>query len=350
MNALKSVNRLRKSLMKKVTRSMGITYLNEDREPSQRIEIKKILVCRPNHRLGNQLLISPLLQEVAKTLPGARIDLFVKGNISPFLFKNYANVGEIIQLPKKPFKSAWKYLSGWWRIRRKHYDLAINVVNHSSSGKLSTRFAHAKYKFLGDINADIETRYPDHVHMAKYPVYSFRSFISKFGYPKNGDPVPTLDLKLTASEKAEGKIILQNVVQNEKKTICFYTYATGAKRYSVEWWEVFYRRLKKTFPDYNILEILPVENVSQIAFKAPSFYSKDLRAIGSVISNTELFVGADSGMMHLASAAQVPTIGLFKTNNLATYAPYNKKSTGLHICISDTDECIEAIKRILSGV
>lgn len=350
MDALKTVNRFRKSFMKRVTRSMGITYVHQGTEPSQRIEIKKILVCRPNHRLGNQLLISPLLQEVAKTLPGARVDLFVKGNISPVLFKNYANVGEIIQLPKKPFKSAWKYMSGWWRIRKKRYDLVINVVNHSSSGKLSTRFARAKYKFLGDINADIEARYPDHVHMAKYPVYSFRSFISEFGYPKNGEPVPTLDLKLTASEKAEGKSILQNRVHNENKTICLYTYATGAKRYSVEWWEDFYQRLTTAFPNYNILEILPVENVSQIAFKAPSFYSKDLRAIGSVIANTELFVGADSGMMHLASAAQVPTIGLFKANNLATYAPYNTKSAALHICISDTDECIEAIKGILNGV
>jgi ADP-heptose:LPS heptosyltransferase len=41
------------------------------------------------------------------------------------------------------------------------------------------------------------------------------------------------------------------------------------------------------------------ENVSQIAFKSPTFYSKDIREIGAVIANTEIFIGADSGIMHL---------------------------------------------------
>jgi hypothetical protein len=38
------------------------------------------------------------------------------------------------------------------------------------------------------------------------------------------------------------------------------------------------------------------ENVSQIAFK-PTFYSKDIREIGAVIANTEIFIGADSGII-----------------------------------------------------
>ena len=35
-------------------------------------EIKRILICRPNHRLGNLLLLTPLLQEVIETFLRAR--------------------------------------------------------------------------------------------------------------------------------------------------------------------------------------------------------------------------------------------------------------------------------------
>ena len=48
-----------------------------------RNKIKRILICRPNHRLGNLLLITPLIQEISETFPDCKIDLFVKGGIAP---------------------------------------------------------------------------------------------------------------------------------------------------------------------------------------------------------------------------------------------------------------------------
>jgi ADP-heptose:LPS heptosyltransferase len=59
-------------------------------------EIKRILITRPNHRLGNQLLITPLLKEVHDQFPNARLDLFLKGNLGHMIFKNYEYVDDII--------------------------------------------------------------------------------------------------------------------------------------------------------------------------------------------------------------------------------------------------------------
>ncbi len=78
-----------------------------------------------------------------------------------------------------------------------------------------------------------------------------------------------------------------------------------------------------------ILEILPVENVSQINFAASTFYSTDIREIASVIAGSTIFIGADSGMMHLASASNTCTIGLFHITSLDKYQPYNKQSMGV---------------------
>ena len=111
----------------------------------------------------------------------------------------------------------------------------------------------------------------------------------------------------------------------------------------------FYERLQSEYADYNIIEILPVENVSQISFLAPSFYSKDLREIGGLIANAEVFIGADSGMMHLASAAKTPTIGLFQKTNTRIYEPYNPGSLGINPGTSDCDECMRVLNRLLSA-
>jgi ADP-heptose:LPS heptosyltransferase len=334
--------------MRKMTRNLGITRISlpSDVTPPQKIE--RVLVCRPNHRLGNLLLITPLLREVEETLPHARVDLFVKGTIAPVLFKNYSSVNRIIQLPKKPLKNIFRYVHGWIIIKRCRYDLVINVVNHSSSGKVSARFANSKFRFMGDMDEKIRLRYSDYHHMAKYPVYSFRHYISKLGFETSKGPVPELDLKLSEEEIAEGDVAVRDLVKNEKRTICLYTYATGAKRYSRAWWETFYGRLKVKYPDHNIIEVLPIENVSQISFSAPSMYSRDLRRIASFIANTEVFIAADSGMMHLASAAHVPTVGLFKADNMPVYAPFNNKSLGINTDTTDTEDVIRILNRILS--
>ena len=102
------------------------------------------------------------------------------------------------------------------------------------------------------------------------------------------------------------------------------------------------------YPDYNIIEVLPVENVSQLAFSIPSFYSKDVREIGSFITNTNLFIGADSGMMHLASAAHTSVVGLFKRNNVKVYAPYNGKSVGVNTNETGIGELVAIIREILA--
>jgi ADP-heptose:LPS heptosyltransferase len=233
------------------------------------------------------------------------------------------------------------------KIKKQKYDIVINVDKNSSSGRLSAQFADAKYKFFGELDEEMQLKHTDYEHIAKYPVYEFRSFLTKLGFPKNENPIPPLDLKLSVAELAEGKKIVDKIVPNDKKTIAIFTYATDDKCYSETWWEEFYEQLKTKYEDYNILEVLPVENISQIGFKAPTFYSKDIREIGSVIANTEIFIGADSGIMHLASASLTPTVGLFSRPNINMYRPYNNNSVAINTNTNTTAESIKVINDIL---
>lgn len=349
MQVKKAINAFRSRVMRRMTKNIGIALDEKRGKINRNDEIKTILVCRPNHRLGNLLLLTPLLQEIADVYPDAKVDLFVKGSIAPVLFKHYGNVNQIIQLPRRPFQQFHKYLLGWIVMKRRQYDMVINAVNHSSSGRLSVRLANAKYKLFGDLDQEVRSKFPDSRHMAKQPVYSFRQFVKQLGIHDNETPVRSLDLRLNYDEIKTGKRILDGLVSADKKTISIFTYATGAKCYAKSWWLKFYNILKTMYPEFNIIEILPVENVSQIDFKAPVFYSKDIREIGAVIANTVLFIGADSGMMHLASAAQIPTVGLFKVTNPATYEPYNNKSKGVTANDDNVGDWVKYIDEILEA-
>lgn len=344
MNFLGIVNEFRRRAMSVITRNIGIS--EEVKIDITKATVNRVLICRPNHRLGNQLLMTPLLQEMMNTFPNAKIDLLVKGKAGPIIFKNYECVEKIIQLPSRPFSHLLQYLKGWITIRRKKYDLVFNAVNHSSSGRLATKFANATYKCFGDLNDDVKSLYSDHEHNAKHPVYSFRNFIG-LSLKEVGTPIPTLNLRLNSQEIEAGKKIMNNLIKNDKKTISIFTYATRDKCYSESWWSVFYERLMEEFPLFNIVEVLPVENVSQISFKAPSFYSKDIREIGSFIANTEMFIGADSGMMHLAVASQTPTVGLFKVTSASIFGPYGNHSVAIDTNNSEIGDWIKIISRVI---
>lgn len=312
-------------------------------------EIKSILVTRPNHRLGNLLLITPLLQELENTFPTSKIDVFLKGGLGPIVLEEYQNIDRIIALPRDHFRQLPSYIVTWFRLRQKKYDLVINAVPHSSSGRLSTKLSRAHYKIFGDEVHNYQYITQNYTHIAKLPVCYLRHTLSGKQDPSTTE-IPILDLKLTSDELASGKEILTRLTHGSPKTLAIFTYATGDKCYPKSWWKEFYTALQHAFPNHFILEILPKENVSQIDFAAPTYYSKDLREICSVLANTSGFIGADSGMMHLAVASKIPVIGLFCITSPEKYQPYGQQNFAINTTETSIAESIQLIKNNLLSV
>lgn len=333
-----SVNQFRKIFMNTLTNNIG----QKDKTiESDNSEIKNVLICRPNSRLGNQILITPIVQEVSERFPNSKIDLFVRGGAAIPIFKNYKNIDLIIKLPQKPFKQIPQYLYVWYALRRKKYDLVINIDCGSSSGKLATKWSNSNRKIFGIKDPELKNTHPDYEHMAKMSIYNLRNFLHS---DYNSSLMPLLDIKLDAQEIQQGKEVLAKLVKNNKPTICIYTYATGQKCYSKEWWANLYEQLDQKYKqDYNIIEILPKEKISQIDFKTLSFYSTDLREMAALMANTDLFIGADCGIMHLATSSGVPTIGLFSVSNLNDYQPYGARNSAINTNKKSFENIVEFI-------
>jgi ADP-heptose:LPS heptosyltransferase len=209
------------------------------------------------------------LQDFVKSFPWCEIDIIVKGKLEGEVFKGYKNDSNIIILPRKPFKELLKYLNVFFSVKTKKYDLAINGAKGSSSGKILTYLSNSDYKIYGEI---VSHKEKDYQHMGKNNIYNLKYYFQQLGYLMDTKILPPLDIKLTKSELLKGEEVLSSCVSDSaKKTILIFTFATGAKCHSKEWWNEFYEKLVASFgAALNILEVLPMENVSQIDFKASS--------------------------------------------------------------------------------
>ena len=133
MNAKSKINIFRKKLRNLLFKISPLKKTKENNFNLDISQVKRILISRPNHRLGNILLLTPIVQELRNIFPNASIDIVLKGNLGNVVFENYIQVGNIIKLEKKPFDNIFKYFISWTEICSKTYDVAISAGKKSSS-------------------------------------------------------------------------------------------------------------------------------------------------------------------------------------------------------------------------
>lgn len=351
MSFKSKINVYRRDMTHWLTYSLGKKSVPKMQKKAEHFKVNRVLISRPNHRLGNMLLITPLVQEICVTYPNCTIDLFVKGKIASIVFQNYTQVNRFIELPKKPFDHPLDYIRCWISLKKVKYDLVINVEKGSSSGRLSTIVARGDFKFFGDDSEVLNEKHADAKHFAKFPVYNFRGFLESLNQTHLTNEIPVLNMKLSEEEIIQGKQELEKVTKDSsKKAIAFFTYATGDKCYSEEWWSDFYELFQSEFNDeFNLIEILPVENISKLNHRLPTYYSKEIREISALMANCSLVLAADSGMMHLSCASLSPTIGLFSVTPPEKYGCYGVLNSCIDTREQSQSDIIKEMRRIVSN-
>jgi heptosyltransferase-3 len=299
--------------------------------------IRRVLVCRPNHRLGNLLLLTPLLSELARLLPNAEVDIVLAGDHVAELFQAFPNVGHIWNLSRRMVRHPVALGRTIAVIRRTRYDLAIDPCEASQSSRFLMTVAQPRHA-LGIMRSGRPegrdtwmTLAP--AHMAQWPVHLLRGSL-QHAAAGSAREFPTLDIRLTAAELARGRAHLDRLagVAGHPSTpaiIGVFAEATGAKKYGVDWWWRFIDALRASRHAVTILEISPPDGRARLGGDFPCFSSPSPREVAAVISGMTCFVSADCGVMHLASASGTPTLGLFSASDAVKYAPYGHGSQAL---------------------
>jgi heptosyltransferase III len=309
-------------------------------EPLPRTGIYRIVICHISHTLGNALLLTPLIQELEATWPGAEIDIVTRSQVGQELYGHYTGVNRVFQLPSHGVGHPLLWLRGIRGMRKAHYDLAIDPDPQSQTGRLLLLMAHATYKlgFTGRKKSGNVTHaavIPETVpSKGQRPVFLLRSALGD-SVTSTSYPVP--NIRLDALESAQGRQTLARVLaasptsaSSRPKTIGIFANATGPKLLGQDWWTPLLEALEASCPDYQLLEIIPMFGRSMLGSRYPAYYSTDLRRLGGVLAALDAYISLDCGIMHLACAAQAPTLGIFTTTNAAEWGPYGPRNHAVH--------------------
>lgn len=326
--------------------------------------IFRILICRVSHTLGNTLLLTPLLQELEIVYPGAEIDIVTRSPVADQVFGGFYGVRKILVLPAWGFAHPFRFLGVLRQLRQNRYDLAIDPDPRSSTGRALLNLSQSS-RTLGFVSPQKRGSLTHPVAVpsgsmraGRRPVLLLRSALGINDTTATGTAAteyPLPDIWLRADEREGGREALERVLSGRQAgnrkdgVIGIFANATSDKRLSSEWWTRFLHVLEAGCPGHAIVEIIPASATSLLGSRYPAYYSSSVRKLGAVLSNLSLYISADCGIMHLASASGVATFGVFNGTDASEWAPYGRGNHAVDATQRTPEQVAEAILALLKG-
>ena len=314
-----------------------------------------ILVCRPNTRLGNTLLMTPLVEEIEATLPNARVDVLSGCPAAHEVFQAFPGVHRVHELPLRGVRHPLRYLLTLLRVRRIRYDVILDPSPNSWTAGFLTRWLAARVKV--GFSSSRKHRHVDvsipfkgaPQHMGAYPVYLLRRAVLDLDADAARADDAKLSIRLTDAERAFGKEQIARLTGEGPSgpVVVVATHATGAKRFALGWWRCMIQGLERRLPGVRLVEIRPPGGTASLP-ELPGYASRHVRQVAAVIEAASCFVCADSGLMHLGAATDTLTVGLFKVTLPALYAPRRGRSCAVTAHDDNPDAVSERVAELLS--
>ncbi len=251
------------------------------------------------HRLGDAVITTAALSGLMERYPEARFTI-VCGAIAQEIFEDIPQCERVIALHKRSFNRHWLWL--WWHVVRRRWDV---VVDMRSSAVAYGLWAKKRYVVQGGRREGMKVQ--QHARSL--------GFIKEY--------LPQVWLSDTAKLWARGLlpqgrewVALAPTAGTESKMWPSASFAALAEHLQKRGLEpvIFYgpgeREERLAQP---LCEALPN------ALNMGGCYG--VREVAALLACCRLFVGNDSGLMHLSAAGGVPTLGLFGPSCASQYAP-----------------------------
>lgn len=273
-------------------------------------------------------------------LPAARVEILTACPAAPEVFREFPSVVRVHQLPFRGVRHPLRHLLTLIGVRRQRYDVLIDPCPRSWTGRFLTRHLPARRK-LGfasshkDTGVDVSVPFEGApAHMGDYPVYLLRRGLLGWDESAARAATPKLAIRLTEAERLAGRAEMERVLGavGSGPVVAVATHATGAKRFTVDWWRRMIASLQTRVPNARVMEIRPPNGVAALP-ELPAYYSRRVRQVAAVVEAADCFVCADSGLMHLSAATDATTVGLFKVTEPRLYTP--RRSASCAVTASD---------------
>ncbi len=260
-------------------------------------------------RIGDAVLSTGLLSHLIARHPGARITVACGAGPAP-LFAAVPGLERVIPLVKQRFSGHW--LALWRHCVMQRWDIVIDLRRSGIGYALWARHRHVLPRTHGPVHKVFEV-----------------AATLELGLP----PAPRLWFDAPMRHKAAelipagGPVLALGPTANwAPKTWPADRFAELARRLTGE---------NGILPDARIAVFgapaeraaaAPVIAAIRQARRIDLVGAADLAIVGACLARCALYIGNDSGLMHMAAAAGTPTLGLFGPSPPARYAPWGART------------------------
>lgn len=275
----------------------------------------KVLFVTSN-RLGDAVLSTGLLDHLIRTYPTARITV-VCGPVAEGLFAHMPNRDRTIVLRKRPWGRHW--LTLWGDVAFVLWDLIVDIRGSALSWLVTTR-RRAVFRRMDGPK------------------------IAQLGAILGLSPAP---LPVVWTSEADQRHASDLLPTDRPIVVLAPTANWAPKVWPADRFAAVFRSLPSTVAADAVAVVVAGPGASEREMAAPLLAAlpKALDLVGAVslseaaavLQRAALFIGNNSGLMHLSAAAGAPTIGLFGPTDATTYRPAGRCATAVAAA------CMEAI-------
>ncbi|MFI4972815.1 MAG: glycosyltransferase family 9 protein, partial [Hyphomicrobiales bacterium] len=278
-------------------------------------DVRRVLLVRPNFRIGNTLITTPLVLALRRRFPGARLD-YLAGDRAMSLLAHLP-LDHVYCVSSRQVARPWKFFALFVRLRRVRYDVAVDGGMGSFSGGLYAYLTGARYRIgcSGSAERFFNVRFPSPQVSHAYDMPS--AFARLLGVTCPDRPV----YQVGQEERAVAVEILRGAgLANGDGAVPFTVLCVGGhddKHLSVNLWIELAQILVTT--GMRLLILLGPDEVhlkDHLRHKLPAtvhvMLPQPLRVFAALTAMARLVVTPDSGPMHLVVAVGVPTVVLLQ--------------------------------------
>ena len=313
------------------------TVLTSGRDTKLPSDPSRILVIRTDNRLGNLVLLEPLLRSIKERFPEADLEILASDVFSELLESQGFSV---IGVDKKgQIRNPWKFVQLIRSLRKSSYDVAIDAAHPHSfslSGAVSAAMSGSKCRISTSTGNNNDGWY---THTAAAPLLEWHESRALHSLGSVWDRWPAWSppqLRCRNSEKRD--------------SIGLHVGASGIKKYPQDLME----KLVEKVSGMNHLELYwgsreEKDTAEYLGRKYDAEVMPELTIAGMIdrIAGLRVFISADNGPMHVASALSVPVIALFRVDNRERFAPLSDGSEVIYAPEgADPAEVIGIIEKI----
>lgn len=285
--------------------------------------------------IGETILTLPAVEALRKKFPNAEINILVTSRNKDVIFGN-KNINRIFLLKLNPF-SILKFIL----LNIKKYDLVIDMEEYLNISAIASFFVGERtIGYSHNHRAKLYTekvRYNDRQHAAE----TFLDLVRALNITYNISKFPKINSS-NNDKKVIDNFLRKNKIKNNDFIICVAPGAAESAKSRIWPYDKYAEICDEIVAKYDakIIFVGTINEAELIENIQKNLYNKikTINAAGIItlnqlfylISKCNLFIGNDSGPMHIAAVQGVKTLGLFGPNLPIRFGPYGKGNIGLY--------------------